>query len=266
LNNRPEYSGQADSQSAPSAAGYFDSATKPVYGFLFVLPILLVYEFLIIFTGTPIRNGADVILKLFFNLVGIKTIIGFTLVVMTTYAYIVFSSREAGEETIYPVYFLLMFAESVVYAMSLGPLILRLMRGVKEAVPGLYASGHAIASGGGDAVSTGVYSMSERLIAALGAGIYEEFVFRYMLVTFFVYLFVKLFALSKWQAAAFAIFWASLIFSGFHYVGELGDRFEVASFIYRFIAGVILSLLYFFRGYGIAVYTHALYDLKLFFL
>lgn len=235
---------------APSASGYFSASRKPVYSFLFVLPILLLYELLIVFTGTPIRNGADVIVKLFFNLVGIKTIIGFTLVVMTIYAHIVFSSREASEETIFPVYFAAMFAESLVYAVSLGPIVLKLTRGV---MPGLYAGAPG-------------YSMTERLIASIGAGIYEEFVFRYLLVTFFVFVFIRLFSLSEWQAASFAIFWASLIFSGFHYVGELGDRFEVASFIYRFVAGAILSVLYFCRGYGIAVYTHALYDLKVFFL
>jgi len=91
-------------------------------------------------------------------------------------------------------------------------------------------------------------------------------VFRYLLITMFIYIFKKYFSLKTVHAAIFAIFWAAIIFSGFHYVGELGDKFDAVSFIFRFIAGIILSLLYFLRGFGIAVYTHAIYDLKVFFI
>lgn len=230
--------------------GYFDCSKKAVYSFLFVLPLILIYEFMILITGTNIRNGADVILKLFFNLIGIKTIVGFTLIILAVYAYIVFSERAKTADVIYPVYFFYMFMESYLYSLFLGPAVVKLTERVVS--PGLAAGGRG-------------FSISERLIASIGAGIYEEFVFRLVMISVFIYLFKKFIGMSEWQAAAFAIFWAAFIFSGFHYVGELGDRFEVTSFLFRFIAGIILSLLYFLRGYGIAVYTHALYDIKVFF-
>lgn len=229
--------------------GYFDCVKKPVYNFLFVLPLLIIYEALILISATPIRNGADVIVKLFFNMVGIKTIIGFTLIIITIYAYIVFSKKENTNETIYPVYFVLMFAESFLYALALGPVVIRLTEKVALAAQVPYQLG-----------------VVERIIASIGAGIYEEFVFRYLLITMFIYIFKKYFSLKTVHAAIFAIFWAAIIFSGFHYVGELGDKFDAVSFIFRFIAGIILSLLYFLRGFGIAVYTHAIYDLKVFFI
>ena len=229
--------------------GYFDCVKKPVYNFLFVLPLLIIYEALILISATPIRNGADVIVKLFFNMVGIKTIIGFTLIIITIYAYIVFSKKENTNETIYPVYFVLMFAESFLYALALGPVVIRLTEKVALAAQVPYQLG-----------------VVERIIASIGAGIYEEFVFRYLLITMFIYIFKKYFSLKTVHAAIFAIFWAAIIFSGFHYIGELGDKFDAVSFIFRFIAGIILSLLYFLRGFGIAVYTHAIYDLKVFFI
>ena len=229
--------------------GYFDCVKKPVYNFLFVLPLLIIYEALILISATPIRNGADVIVKLFFNMVGIKTIIGFTLIIITIYAYIVFSKKENASETIYPVYFVFMFAESFLYALALGPIVIRLTEKVALAAQVPYQLG-----------------VVERIIASIGAGIYEEFVFRYLLITMFIYIFKKYFSLKTVHAAIFAIFWAAIIFSGFHYVGELGDKFDAVSFIFRFIAGIILSLLYFLRGFGIAVYTHAIYDLKVFFI
>ncbi len=232
-----------------AAEGYFDCVKKPVYNFLFVLPLLILYEVLILLSATPIRNGADVIIKLFFNFIGVKTLFGFTLIVMCLYAYIVFSNKETSNETIYPVYFIFMFIESVIYALALGPLVIRLTEKVALASPGAYRLGPV-----------------ERVIASIGAGIYEEFVFRYLLITFFIFIFTKYLDIKKIYAAAFAIFWAALIFSAFHYTGELGDKFDAVSFIFRFIAGIILSLLYFLRGYAIAVYTHALYDLKVFFI
>ncbi len=233
----------------PRKDGYFDCVKKPVYNFLFVLPLLIIYEALVLISATPIRNGADVIVKLFFNLIGIKTIIGFTLIIISIYAYIVFSNKETANETIYPIYFVYMFAESFVYALALGPVVIRLTEKVALAAPAVYHLGPV-----------------ERVIASIGAGIYEEFVFRYLLITFFIFIFTKYLNLKTIYAAVFAIFWAALIFSAFHYVGELGDKFDAVSFIFRFIAGIILSMLYFMRGYAIAVYTHAIYDLKVFFI
>jgi len=233
-------------------AGYFPSVRKPVYNFLFILPLLVLYEFLIIVTGTPIRNGADVIVKLCFNAVGINTIIGFTLIIVSLYAYLVFSDKKSRDEKIYPFYFIFMLAESIMYAMILGPIVSKL---TQKVIPQLASL----------SMGEPVFTFTEKLIVSLGAGIYEEFVFRYFLISALVYIFMKFFDLKYYHAGAFAIFWAALIFSGFHYIGALGDQFDVASFVFRFIAGIILSILYFMRGYGIAVYTHAIYDLKVYF-
>ena len=62
-------------------------------------------------------------------------------------------------------------------------------------------------------------------------------------------------------AATVSVVVSALIFSGFHYVGALGDTFTVASFTFRAIAGVAFSVLYVTRGFGVTAWTHALYDL-----
>jgi hypothetical protein len=64
-------------------------------------------------------------------------------------------------------------------------------------------------------------------------------------------------------ALAAAIIGSALIFSAFHYVGPLGDRLTLASFVFRAVAGVVLSALYAARGFGITAWTHALYDVGL---
>jgi hypothetical protein len=60
-----------------------------------------------------------------------------------------------------------------------------------------------------------------------------------------------------------AIVVGALVFSGFHYVGPYGDPFQVDSFTFRAIAGLLFSGLYLARGFGIAAWSHALYDVIL---
>jgi hypothetical protein len=59
---------------APKPAGYFASARAPRYSILFALPLLVVYEVLAWTMGqgevAAVRNGADVLLKSMFGLVG----------------------------------------------------------------------------------------------------------------------------------------------------------------------------------------------------
>ena len=55
----------------------------------------------------------------------------------------------------------------------------------------------------------------------------------------------------------------AVIFSAFHYVGPFGDPFQLDSFIFRAVAGLLFSALYLLRGFGIAAWSHALYDVIL---
>jgi hypothetical protein len=64
-------------------------------------------------------------------------------------------------------------------------------------------------------------------------------------------------------AGGFATLAGAFIFSAFHYIGPLGDTLELGSFMFRMVAGVLLSGLFLIRGFGIAAWTHALYDVFL---
>jgi hypothetical protein len=45
-----------------------------------------------------------------------------------------------------------------------------------------------------------------------------------------------------------------------HYLGALGDPFDMKSFVARMVLGLMLTLVYAMRGFAAAVWTHALYD------
>jgi hypothetical protein len=50
------------------------------------------------------------------------------------------------------------------------------------------------------------------------------------------------------------------VFSAVHYVGVYGDALTLASFTFRFLFGLALNVLFLARGFGVAAWTHALYD------
>ena len=100
------------------------------------------------------------------------------------------------------------------------------------------------------------------VVMSLGAGFYEEVAFR-----------VGLFGLGALAIRAFfggilklttMLLWAvvaAALFSGWHYVGPLADRFEMRSFVFRLVCGLVFTGIYVFRGFAPAVWTHALYDI-----
>jgi hypothetical protein len=114
-------------------------------------------------------------------------------------------------------------------------------------------------------------------IMSMGAGFYEELTFRVILFGLGAKLLVALFAKQRvgltgttvqrgFSLRAFAIVmgWGlvcAAIFSGVHYIGSLGDPFELPSFVFRLLLGVALTLIYLTRGFAAAVWAHALYDI-----
>jgi hypothetical protein len=107
------------------------------------------------------------------------------------------------------------------------------------------------------------FGLPTQLMISLGAGIYEELLFRVLVVGSLAWLARQGFGWRPLMAGVFATILGALIFSAFHYVGPYGDPPELASFLFRTIAGVLFSALYLLRGFGITAWTHALYDVFL---
>jgi hypothetical protein len=103
------------------------------------------------------------------------------------------------------------------------------------------------------------------LVMSLGAGFYEEVAFRVILFGLGAKLLAMLFPMAvPFKAKLVTVGWAVLaaaIFSGWHYVGALGDPFDAKSFVFRAVCGLAFTAIYVFRGFAPAVWTHALYDI-----
>ena len=148
-----------------------------------------------------------------------------------------------------------MAAESVAYALAFGMVTSTLTTAASRP---LYEGRAALALG-----SRQAWSLPTQLMISLGAGIYEELLFRVILVAGLAWVARRGFGWGASAAGVFAVAVGALIFSAFHYIGPYGDRLELGSFTFRAVAGVLLSSLYLLRGFGITAWTHALYDVFL---
>jgi hypothetical protein len=237
---------------------YWRLARAPRYSLLFALPLLVLYETLAFVLDhdaiAGVRNGADVLLKSVFIWVGGRRgLLVFGALLLGAGAIVVRRDWRKGGG-IQPRVFLGMLAESVTWALLFGT-----VTGVLTGM--LLRSLHLLAIGA--AIGGGRVGVPTQLMISLGAGIYEELLFRVIIVSALAAIARRGFGLRPLPAGVFATILGALIFSAFHYVGPYGDRLELGSFVFRAIAGVLFSALYLTRGFGITAWTHALYDVFL---
>lgn len=212
-----------------------------------VVPLFVLYQIGVLATG-GVRNGVDFVSDLMWLAAdgSLWTYLGINLGILAAFGAVLFFLRGRG--TFRPKIWPAMVAESTVYAMLLGSAVLFLMSSLGLDV--LLASG-----GAGD------HGVIASVVLSLGAGVYEETVFRLILMGGMFYAGTRMMGLPRWIAAIGAVVLSSLIFSGIHYVGSLGDAFTLGSFLFRFFAGVLLAVIFYLRGFAVAVYTHAIYDI-----
>ena len=78
------------------------------------------------------------------------------------------------------------------------------------------------------------YKVLQNVTLAVGAGIYEEILFRVVLIFCFNYIISLVF---QWKSYSkiFYQFFSSIFFSLFHFIGEFGDYYSFDIFMVRFL-------------------------------
>ncbi len=102
-------------------------------------------------------------------------------------------------------------------------------------------------------------SATSSWICFLGAGIYEEAIFRLALIPLLFWSLRGLQAPSL-MAGTLAVTGSSLAFALAHHVGSPGESFTWFAFTFRWAAGVYFAWIFLTRGFAVAVGTHAAYD------
>jgi membrane protease YdiL (CAAX protease family) len=229
-------------------SSYLRESSTLLYSYLICLPLLLLYE-LLIYISQPnaeylVRISVDAWFKAIFSVLGLNALSITLLIAALAGVFILWRERHRLRK-IRKYYFFVMLGEALIYAFILAILI----SGIIQSLMLLSAQ-----------TTLEELPKLQLLALSLGAGLYEELFFRVILVSFLVWTFTIILA-KKWMAYTSAVIVAALCFSYVHYIGEFGDPFTLGSFLFRFLFGLALNLIYVIRGFGMAAWTHAIYDI-----
>lgn len=206
---------------------------------LAIFPLFLLYEMGVVFT--PVMNGVDFVSRNLMALVNYNRgeyllIHGGLAVGFLAILWAVRRTRSLPRGTFLP-----MLLESAIYALTLGSFILFVMHRLLGIDPRLSM---------GPLIS---------LVMSVGAGVHEELVFRLGIMGGGAAL-LRVLGVGPRMAISVATLVSSVLFSAVHHIGALGDPFTIDVFVYRILAGLMFSAIFYWRSLGHAVYTHALYD------
>jgi len=239
-------------------AGYWHEARRPLTSLAFVAPLLVFYELGVLSLGSrAIRNAADVWLRQWLDLLGFGQY--FLLPVLTCAALLAWHHAQGQPWRLQGKVLYGMLVESLAFGLLLLVLAAYQRALLNSVLPP--ASVESPVRG----------SVLALMVGYVGAGIYEELLFRLLLLPAVLGV-CRLSGLSSRPSMVAAVVTVSLLFSaahyqfdvvlaGYHFSMPYGETFAWFSFLFRFLAGIFFSLLFWYRGFGIAVGTHAVYDL-----
>lgn len=233
-----------------SAKGsYFQATRHPWPSLLFLLPLLAAYEAGIYYLGGPqpdaLRNGADAWLHWGLQYVGVHFAYAPPALIALFFLGWSYAARDKKPQDMIGVVSG-MVVETILFAVGLWGLS-RAQR------PLLDHFGIHLNLGASQAQAVG------QSITFIGAGIYEEVLFRLVLFSGLCFL-LRLVFLPSLLAVPLAAVGSAALFSAAHHVGPFGEPYEGQVFLFRLVAGVYFALIYRARGFGVAAGTHALYD------
>jgi len=282
---------QSRVRAAPKLHGddYFTLSRQPLHVLVVLLPLVAIYEVLslqyLFNPDTKIQQviKAENLIGRAFEVFGVTGLLVPAMVMLTVL--LAWHIVRKDRWTVRPPYLLAMVAESVLWALPLvvlGAIVLRLAaqigpapaaavgtpEGVLHAATGLLAQTTGGSAGSGQAApaagSLASLPWQARLSISLGAGLYEELVFRLIGIAA-IHLVLK--DILRWNerlcdvlavvgsALAFALYHDSVYAAG---SGLAAIRWSDLTFF--FLAGVYFAILYLSRGFGIVVLCHAAYD------
>ncbi|MGA2916067.1 MAG: CPBP family glutamic-type intramembrane protease [Sedimentisphaerales bacterium] len=247
--------------------GYFARTSRPVYALIFLLPFIITYEILVLLVNPqlltePVSNIRGAVVSFvwvqnFLYYVGMDTKSAWLFApvfVMLTLLILQLFSRQSWKIKFSDLF--IMVIECLVLAVPLIVLALVLNRGANapaNSVRLLYDSGS--------------HNMAMNLLTGIGAGIYEELIFRLILISISMMFFETILGVRRMKAIVISVIISSVLFSLHHHFVFLNgqfavsEKFTVIPFAFRTIAGVFFAVIFAARGFGITAGTHSFYDI-----
>jgi len=273
---------------------YLERTSRPIYALVFLLPFIFFYELGTIFINTDVLNDSQIRVVAFLWLQNLLSYIGFSdkvawlapaLVVVVILVALQTASRKRWH--FYFRDFVPMAIECVVFAIPLIVLsmLLNSAPGQDESVgkfvsPQLqiqaqplvncsYTATEALSSAEAAQHAEGGNneSLMANIVTGVGAGIYEELIFRLILICLLMIFFEDVLKLTNKQSVIISVLVSAGLFSAHHHIvflnGQIGisSPFNLAQFSFRTLAGIYFAVLFAIRGFGITAGAHGFYDI-----
>jgi hypothetical protein len=229
----------------PWLASYLERSRGPLASLLFVLPLLILHEIgvhqyaMVIGSGTEYRVAAFGLLMRFFHTFGAS---GRYLPALTVVAVLLATHVAQRDRWVFDLRLPgLIAAESLAWAAPLVAVFFLLA----PTAPTFLESGEW------------------KLMASLylGAGVYEELIFRLAGFAVLSFVVIDVLRLSRKVATPLIVFCAAIAFSGYHLWGSVTLPWQ--SLLFIGLRGVYYGIIFLERGFGVTVGVHTAYDLML---
>ena len=237
---------------------YYKLTQTGFYEFTSTIPLLIIYQIMAFYlTKSFLNENRSVAETWLLGLFSIFGTIGFIFLGLIAAGLIFYFYKQKKIKNIPFIksFYILMIIESIVYSFFFGAIVIKILKLFQPQI------------------ILNINLTSDKLksiMLSLGAGYFEELIFRVILyggITFAVF-----FTAKKIKSDAklkifkfFTRFIVAIITATFFALSHhlFGEPFSNYAFLFRTISGLIFVILYELRGFGIAAYTHAFYDLWL---
>ena len=230
----------AESKKRRSLPGYLDQSRSLVNSLVLTIPLLAIYEAALCLSNFKVQNRFDFLTRFIeehgFNGLLVFNALLFTAAVIAV-AYL--NKRRKFDPALWPG----IVIEGLSYALVLGACVTVLL-----------------SVQGGQADAPQPSPLLQNIGLALGAGVYEELFFRLLILGMMYTWLTHTVRAQKFTALAFAFIVSSALFSLSHFQMPTLADFDIRRCMFYFIAGIVLGGIFLVRGLGVAIYTHAIYN------
>ncbi len=213
----------------PGTRGYFEETTLPLPSLTFLLPLMAIYEIgMRWYAANPSSQPQQRIIAFgltqrFFSLFGAtgQLMPAGAVIAILLCCHLVRRDSWATHLG----YVVGMFLESALYAIPLRALAL-----IFSGYLPLYAP---------------VQKSGALLVLSVGAGVYEEMIFRFVAFTVLSFVLIDLMRVERIRASILIVLISAFAFSAYHYLGN--EMFEWRSFAFRTVAGIYFGTIFLWR-------------------
>jgi len=216
------------------AERYWVESRRPLASLMFIAPLLIIYETGVLVLG--VQNEADAFMRRLLDMLGFGQHLLLPVLTVCILLSLHYLSRRPWQ-----------LSGSIISGMAVESILLGLCLRTISVVQNTLVTMNL-----GDKIKDAV--------GFLGAGIYEELLFRLILLSLVAWAFRRAGTVPRVSMILAAVI-TSLLFAAAHHVGPSGEPLQYSRFLFRFLAGIFFSIVFIYRGFGIAAGSHAAYDL-----